>query len=88
VRATGGLTDTVEQFSESTDTGSGFIFFDEDPASLETTILKAVDVFERDPEAWARLMKRGMQKDFSWKRSAIEYLNLYQSAKEKRTALL
>jgi starch synthase len=88
VRATGGLTDTVEQFSESTDTGSGFIFFDEDPASLETTILKAVDVFGHDPEAWVRLMKRGMQKDFSWKRSAREYLNLYQSAKEKRTALL
>jgi len=87
VRATGGLTDTVEQYSETADTGTGFLFFDENPVSLEKAVLMAVELFEEKPEAWLGLMKRGMQKDFSWKRSATEYLNLYESAREKRGSL-
>lgn len=88
VRATGGLTDTVEQYSENADTGTGFLFFDENPLSLENAALTAVELFHEKPETWVRLMKRGMQRDFSWKRSAAEYLNLYESARGKRGDLL
>lgn len=84
VRATGGLIDTVEECSLEADSGTGFVFFQEDPASLEQTILRALDIYRNNPEAWRRLMRRGMAKDFSWKRSAQEYLNLYESAIAKR----
>jgi len=84
VRATGGLIDTVEECSLKADAGTGFVFFQEDPASLEQTILRAVDIYKNNPEAWRRLMIRGMAKDFSWKRSAQEYLTLYESAIAKR----
>lgn len=84
VRATGGLTDTVAEFSNKRDSGTGFKFVDQDPSALEQTVMKAVDVFLNDPEAWRRLMIRGMRKDFSWKRSAEEYLRLYGNAVEQR----
>jgi glycogen synthase len=32
-----------------------------------------------DREAWARMMRRGMAKDFSWDASAAEYSRLYQN---------
>ncbi len=88
VRATGGLIDTVEEFSLEKDCGTGFVFFQEDPLSLEQTVLQAVDIYRNNPDAWRSLMRRGMSKDFSWKRSAEEYLRLYESALAKRRGSL
>uniref|UniRef100_A0A7C4AQ47 Glycogen synthase n=1 Tax=Desulfomonile tiedjei TaxID=2358 RepID=A0A7C4AQ47_9BACT len=88
VRGTGGLIDTVEECSLERDAGTGFVFFQEDPTSLEQTILQAVDIYKNHPEAWVRLMRRGMAKDFSWKRSAQQYVALYESAIAKRRMAL
>ena len=38
--------------------------------------------FYRNKRSWKSLMKRGMKKDFSWKKSAKEYLALYARALE------
>jgi starch synthase len=84
VRITGGLTDTVEQFNPEMDTGTGFRFVPPDSDALVDTISKAVNVFTDMPDAWTRLMRRGMDRDFSWKRSAQEYLKLYERAKAER----
>ena len=88
VRSTGGLTDTVEEFSSELDSGTGFQFAEQDPAALEATVLKAVDLFLNEPPTWKRLMMRGMKKDFSWKRSAQEYLQLYRRAVQQRLGAL
>ncbi len=80
VRATGGLTDTVEEFDAEEDSGTGFRFTDPEQSALETAIFKALDLFSESPEAWTRLMVRGMKKDFSWKRSAEAYIKLYEKA--------
>jgi len=80
VRATGGLTDTVEEFDAGEDSGTGFRFTDPERSALETAIFKALDLFSESPEAWTRLMVRGMKKDFSWKRSAEAYIRLYEKA--------
>jgi len=88
VRATGGLTDTVEQFDPEKDTGTGFRFSEPDPRVLTEITLTALSLFVENPEAWQRLMIRGMTRDFSWGRSAMEYLKLYQRAINVRKASL
>lgn len=80
VRATGGLNDTVDDFNPAKDTGTGFKFHDPRNNALERTVQRAVHVYSTNPEAWKRLMIRGMKEDFSWKRSAREYQNIYQRA--------
>ncbi len=84
VRSTGGLKDTVEEFDPKRDAGTGFKFEEAEASDLENTLLKAVQLYKRDPECWRRLMKRGMEKDFSWKRSAAEYARIYERAIKNR----
>jgi starch synthase len=40
-------------------------------------------VFYNDKDAWAGLMKRGMSFDFSWEKSANEYLSIYNKITEE-----
>ncbi len=75
VRKTGGLADTVNNFHPGGE-GEGFVFDEYDPWSLFTTIIRAKTTFDFQ-ETWERLAKRVMQKDFSWKKSAIKYLEIF-----------
>ncbi|MBI5248365.1 MAG: glycosyltransferase, partial [Desulfomonile tiedjei] len=85
VRITGGLTDTVEEFDLQRDIGTGFRFEKPETSALEQAILRAVRTYKDEPEAWKRLIARGMTRDFSWKRSAKEYLRLFEmSIKDRR----
>jgi len=34
----------------------------------------------RDKEEWQALMRRGMKQDFTWQRSAKQYVELYERA--------
>jgi starch synthase len=88
VRATGGLQDTVEQFEPENDAGTGFVFDAADTSACLETLLAAIELFTRDPDAWRRLMLRGMSREFSWNRSAREYLEMYEMALEDRRASL
>jgi starch synthase len=36
-----------------------------------------------DRKGWAKLMRNGMSRDFSWDRSARSYVELYRRAKER-----
>ncbi len=88
VRATGGLRDTVEEFNPDQDSGTGFKFEQPEPSALEETLLNTLDVFIKEPDAWKKLMVRGMNRDFSWKRSATEYVRLYERAISDRMSIL
>ncbi len=35
------------------------------------------------PETWSQLMLTGMQQDWSWERSARQYIDLYQRTLER-----
>jgi starch synthase len=78
VRATGGLDDTIEPFDLRTGRGTGFKFAEYAGEALLDCLEQALHVYERNPEAWRRLMENGMRKDFSWNASAAEYEQLYQ----------
>jgi starch synthase len=79
VRATGGLVDTVEPWDPATGRGTGFRFDHPDGTGMMWALDQAVRAYQ-DREGWERLMKNGMAKDFSWTRSAREYVDLYRRA--------
>jgi starch synthase len=79
VRATGGLVDTVEPWDPATRKGTGFRFDYPDGTGMMWALDQALAAYQ-DRESWTRLMKNGMAKDFSWTRSAREYVELYRKA--------
>lgn len=77
-RATGGLKDTIVDFEDSEE-NTGFLFAEGSAEALAETIERALGLFLNDQRRWRGLQLRGMAQDFSWMRSAKEYLTLYQS---------
>jgi starch synthase len=76
-RATGGLSDSIQD-STQTDMSTGFLFKQAKPDALADAILRALHVYLEDPAEWQAIQIRGMQQDFSWDRSAREYLKKYK----------
>jgi len=83
VRATGGLDDTIADFNPLSAAGNGFKFRDYTASCLLEAIQRALQAY-RDRPLWENLMVRGMLADFSWERSASEYLKVYQETLEKK----
>ena len=79
VRATGGLADTVTDYNEQTGTGTGFTFRPYTAAALLEALQRAQMAFG-NPNIWKTLQLAGMRRDFSWDRSAREYVKLYERA--------
>jgi len=85
VRATGGLADTVVNYDGSNaDGGTGFVFEEETPQAVLTTIRWALQTYTERPQAWRRMQRRAMLSDFGWAASARQYRQLYQQAIHKR----
>ena len=78
VRAVGGLVDTVRPYNARNGQGTGFLFSDYSPAAFRDALQAALALYRGHPAAWARLQKNGMRKDFSWDRSAAEYVKVYK----------
>ena len=78
VRETGGLKDTVANYSEDDNTGTGFSFTTYNAHHMLDTVRYAEKVFYDRKEAWLDLVERGMRSDFSWNASARKYEDLYE----------
>jgi starch synthase len=81
VRATGGLDDTIHTFDGQS--GTGFKFTEYTGAALLEVIKQAIATY-RQPRIWERLVANGMQEDFSWGRSAQQYLDIYEGLQEQK----
>ncbi len=79
VRETGGLKDTVEAYNEFEKTGTGFSFLNYNAHEMLNTIRYAEHIFYDKKRDWNKIAERAMNKDFSWKSSAKQYLSLYKS---------
>ena len=77
VRETGGLKDTVQPYEAWRDAGTGFTFANYSSADMLHVIREAVYLYKDYPDAFARLRRRAMERDFSWNRSAGDYLKIY-----------
>ncbi len=81
VRATGGLADTVVDCTpEALADGSanGFSFGPPTTGALLAAIDRAIELW-RDPDAWRRLQRSGMARDWGWGAAARQYADLYRS---------
>ncbi|HET7061783.1 MAG TPA: glycogen synthase GlgA [Nitrosospira sp.] len=79
VHATGGLIDTVADFTPASlaaGKATGFLFQDMTPESFLAGIRRVVDAYNDKPD-WQRLKINGMTKDFSWRSSATAYREIY-----------
>ncbi len=83
VRTTGGLADTVLDYDKNKATGNGFSFHEYSSANFYDSIMRALNLYINSRDQWNFLVKRAMEQDFSWARSAVEYLQLYQTAIQK-----
>jgi starch synthase len=79
IRRTGGLVDTVSHHDPITNTGTGYCFDRYEPLDLYTCMVRAWEGF-RYKEKWQELQQRGMKEDFSWLKSALEYIKMYKQA--------
>jgi starch synthase len=79
VRATGGLEDTIKEFDPETQKGNGFKFAEYSPGAMIEEAKKALETYQ-NKDLWLRLMRNAMKEDFSWKRSALKYIDIYNHA--------
>ncbi len=75
VRFTGGLRDTV--FDSFDGEGNGFVFSGYNAHEMQDACMRAKDGFD-NANGWDILVRRGMQCDYSWNQSALQYLSLYK----------
>jgi starch synthase len=83
VRATGGLADTITDYSIQGDSGTGFVFKEYSSEAMMTAIESALVVYS-DSERWHRLMVRDMVQRWSWEESARKYMELYDRICRRR----
>jgi len=69
---TGGLADTIEHGK------TGFLFEGVTPENIKQSIRDAYAIFKGNSQKWQSMIQAAMQKDFSWKAAAQEYIDLYQ----------
>ena len=77
VRETGGLKDTVMPFNEYENTGTGFSFTNYNADEMLNTINYSKQVYFDKKRQWNQMVDRGIQADYSWKKSTGRYMNVY-----------
>ena len=77
-RETGGLADTIIDYTEDEKHGTGFLFKDYKSKDLIEALERTLDTY-RDRRAWRNIQKRIIRSDYSWKNSAEDYNNLYKN---------
>lgn len=90
VRTVGGLADSVVDAtaeSLSVGTATGFCFREYSADALLKMIDRALELYSNKPE-WLRLVRAGMNQDWSWRRSAQQYVRAYERALLKQRATL
>ncbi len=81
VRNTGGLADTIEQYSEwSKEKGTGFKYWENNSVAIANTIAWAVSTYHDRPEHIDKMIQRAMSQRFDWENSARTYLEMYRKA--------
>ena len=74
VRETGGLKDSIRDCGG--ENGNGFTFVTYNADDMLAAIDRALEAYAC-PERWPQLVRAAMECDFSWGRSANEYIRLY-----------
>ncbi len=76
VRETGGLKDSITDSGDGK--GNGFTFQSYDTQDMLNSVHRAIYAYNESKDGWKILIKRAMECDNSWGRSANEYIRLYK----------
>ena len=79
VRETGGLKDTVPAYDPTTGEGLGFTFKTYNAHDMLGAVRRAVEAYSDRDKWFTGVVRNAMAADFSWKKSAEDYLKLYES---------
>ncbi len=77
VRKTGGLADTVQDFDFKTRLGNGLVFEEFTQISLNNAVDKSLEIY-KNKELLRKLVQNTVACNFSWNKSADEYIELYK----------
>ena len=77
VRETGGLKDSITDCGDGE--GNGFTFQTYDAYDMLGAIYRGVDAYYGDKGIWSALVKRALECDMSWGKSANEYIKMYKA---------
>lgn len=77
VRKTGGLADSVQLYDPDSGRGDGIVFDNFNSDAMAWALNAALDLYEQ-PQHWQRMMRNGMQQDFSWEKQGALYVELYR----------
>ncbi|XP_061998143.1 soluble starch synthase 1, chloroplastic/amyloplastic [Rosa rugosa] len=83
VHSTGGLRDTVINFNpyaEGGGEGTGWTFSPLTKESMLAALRLAIRTYKEYKPSWDGLVKRGMEKDFTWESAAIQYEQVFEWA--------
>jgi len=80
VHWTGGLVDTVQDYDPASGHGDGFTFTPYTVAAFLAATERALAVYADGP-AWERIVRHDLTLDWSWDRSAQQYVELYRQAR-------
>lgn len=84
VHETGGLKDSVRPFRYFDGVGDGFTFTPYTGRELLMVIQYALKIYFSDPQTFAKIRRRCMEKDFSWTKSAQRYQRMYLEISDER----
>jgi starch synthase len=77
VRLTGGLADTIR------DGKNGFTFSAYSVFPFYEAVRRAVETFRDRPDEWKKMVRTAMAEDYSWRKSAEKYIDVYRSITER-----
>jgi starch synthase len=77
VRATGGLKQAAKQYEKDTKEGNAFVFQEYNSKDFLAKISEALEMF-KDKDEWMNIINNGLSEDFSWDKSAEEYVEIYK----------
>lgn len=83
VRETGGLKDSVQDFTLNQHGGQGICFDKPSSSELYEAVSRAVSL-KCDGNRFKMIIRQNMKLDFSWKKSAEEYIAVYKKLLEDR----
>ncbi|MGI6229534.1 MAG: glycogen synthase [Tractidigestivibacter sp.] len=77
VRETGGLKDTVQPYNQFSNEGNGFTFDRYESGLLYDAVNRAKTLYFTNRWCWDQMVRRDMEKDVTWDKSAQQYRWLY-----------
>ncbi len=82
VRSTGGLKDTITHYNYNNKLGNGFVFEHYTSSGLLWALDEAIKCYH-NKDHWNNVLQNAVHCNFSWDKSSLEYIKLYEQLKNK-----